>query len=49
MLILDTTVLLLTARKVFQLSRAPPKIPLLQLLLRDAVWAFALNWGSHID
>jgi hypothetical protein len=42
---LDSFILLLTVRKVFELSRVSSRIPLLQLLLCDAVWAFALIWG----
>jgi hypothetical protein len=36
----------LTIRKVHKLSRGSPSIPLLRLLLRDAVGAFGLIWGS---
>jgi hypothetical protein len=44
-LAIDSLLLLLTIYKVVQMSRAPPRIPLLQLLLRDALWAFSLIWG----
>jgi hypothetical protein len=42
---MDTIMLFLTLRKVFQISRASSRVPLLQLLLRDALWAFSLIWG----
>jgi hypothetical protein len=44
--VLDSFMLVLTLRKVLQLSRASPEIPLLRLLLRDAIWAFALVWST---
>jgi hypothetical protein len=46
---LDSVVLFLTVRKVLHLSRKRPKILFLQVLLRDAIWAFALIWGSRLN